>query len=137
MQILRNETFEDMDPVFNDFWTLRDDDNHIMPISDVIILFKILDYEGPSKIVKAKRKTITNINPSFSFKGYSLPTTMDLYQWGNISFNSDYTNAMITTNSTISYTVNLDDSKAIVHIFSKGRLLFSFTDHLFNPSDIF
>jgi hypothetical protein len=133
MQTLRKESFEEMDVVFNDYWNLRSDDYHLMSISEVILQFRIFDFEKATKVVKSKSK---NEGPSFKIRGYNLPKTMDLFQWGNVSFNNDYSNAMVTTNSSIFYNVTLDGMKSIVHVFSKSKLLFTFTDFLFNTSDL-
>jgi len=135
MQILRKETFDDMEPVFHDFWNLRSDDYHLMCISEVILSFRFFKTLDTSKVVLAKDSTIKN-KSLFSFRGYSLPNTMDLHQWENISFNDDYNKATITTKTSISYNVNILDDKHVISVLSNGKLLFTFIDVLFNSSNL-
>lgn len=135
MQLLRKESFNDMEPVFLDFWNLRSDDYHRMPVSEIRFSYRLLKLDLPSKIIPAKNISSKNKTP-FIFRGYSLPTTMDLNSWGNTTFNDDYTSCMITTSKSISYSVTVDDLKNIVHVFSNNKLLFKFTDHIYNTSDL-
>ena len=135
MQLLRKESFDDMEPVFHDFWNLRSDDYHRMPVSEIIFSYRLLKLDLPSKVVPAKNISSKNKTP-FIFRGYSLPTTMDLHSWGNTSFNEDYSSCMITTSKSMSYSVTIDDSKNIVHVFSNNKLLFKFTDYIYNASDL-
>lgn len=135
MQILRKETFDEMESVFIDFWGLRSDDYHIIPVSEVILSFRFFKSIENSKIVPPKDLTAKSLS-SFTFKGYSLPNTMDLYQWGNVSFNDEFTKATITTKRSISYNVDIFDNKYVVSVLSNGKLLFSFIDTLYNSSDL-
>lgn len=135
MQLLQKESFDQMEPVFLDFWNLRSDDYHTMPVSEVIFAYRLLRLDFPTKIVKAKNVLARKETP-FIFRGYSLPTTMDLHSWGNVSFNPDYSSCMISTNKSISYSVTIDETKHIVHVFSSNRLLFKFTDYIYNTSDL-
>lgn len=135
MQILKTETFDDMESVFQDYWNLRSDDYHLMPVSEVILSFRLFKPFINTKIEKAKDPTIKN-KPLFSFKGYSIPNTMDLSEWGHVSYNHDHTKATITTKTTLSYNVNILKDRNIISVLSRGKLLFTFVDEIFNSSDL-
>ena len=93
LQHVNMNEFEKLFEIFTEFWAIKDEWYHSLKIKSIIFTYKIINND--LKITTSKFTRSKTINaPKFTFKGISLPSTMDFTTWGIVLFN-DYTNAII------------------------------------------
>lgn len=86
---------------------IKDDQYKNTPVTTIIISYKIIPKDKlimkTSKIYKPKRKKWF----FYTFFGYSLPTTTDINQWGEIITSSDKVTRIKKPNSKLIYFINI------------------------------
>jgi len=78
LQSITINDLDELNDIFIEFWKLRDEDYISLNPSHIIFTYKIINNdlltETKSKLNRSRR---VNIVPSFNFKGFNLPKTMD------------------------------------------------------------
>nr|YP_009486081.1 hypothetical protein [Cantharellus lutescens]AWA82206.1 hypothetical protein [Cantharellus lutescens] len=77
--------------IFNEYWSIKTQEYHLISVTKVIFMYKIINIqEFPTRLSRA-----TLPKQTFTFKGYELPNTMDCTEWGEYKFTSNYLSAIV------------------------------------------
>jgi len=136
LQMLNNKlSSEILSDIFQSYWDICDEQYHLINVLKVSIIYKFLPGIKKDKLLSPKNKEVLK----FTFKGYSLPTTIDLYEWGDVTLNKDCTKALILLNNKRTYfNVVLYDSYIEVKVCSiiTEKILFNFTDFMLDRDNL-
>lgn len=151
IQTVRISDFDELLQIFNEFWNLKSSDYHEILVKEVIFSYRrSTGIVHETKLIRPLKSEIENI-PSFKYGGFTLPLTMDITKWGNITFYDNYTRAVVTIspihfksndfskanfsnniNRTIGknfeYHIQIKDSSMIVDYKLGDKILLSFVD---------
>ena len=116
---------------------IKDDRYKNTPLKSIIISHKII----PEDKLLSKNSKIFNpeIKPKkprfFTFFGYSLPTTTNFKQWGEIISQTNRTVSIRKFNSSLIYVIHITDAKGkdtlkkhLVFIMKNGKVILTFED---------
>jgi len=139
VQIVKREDFEKLFDIFKEFWDTRSNNYHITPVEEIIYSFKFINDSDPlkndKKVINRDSRCIEH--KPFAFHGYNLPTTMDLYEWGDVIFNNNYSEATIyKKDSKGIYFVKLHNNYYESKFTVGDTTLFTFRDQIENVYDL-
>lgn len=143
VQTVQKKDFNILLESFLIFWDIRSEDYKLTEIESVIYSFQIIE-QNNMEITKSK---ITKLNiyskdkketPKFHFKGYNLPSTMDISKWGNLIYlNEDCSKALIyRANSKAEYHVILYSNYLLCEIKYKDKTIIRFKDEMLDKTDL-
>lgn len=129
IQIFNNEDLDTAIEIFNEFWSIKEDNYAQLEVEKIVYTYFIIDDESSIKERRVLRSHKRLKAEPFKIMGYSLPNTMDLSAWDDVLFSSDYKEAWIAKNkSKAEYYVKLNDNSLDVELRLNNSLLLSFTD---------
>nr|AWA82154.1 hypothetical protein [Cantharellus cibarius] len=132
MQTITNNDYKILLDIFKEYWSIKTEEYHLVAIQKVIFTYKIVHSKFPSRL-----SPVVKPKPSFSFKGYDIPNTMDLTQWGEYKFSPNYHSAIIKKyKSKAYYSVVLKDREQLVELKINDKILLSFIDKMSNNNDL-
>ena len=131
LQSITINDLDELNDIFIEFWKLRDEDYISLNPSHIIFTYKIINNdlltETKSKLNRSRR---VNIVPSFNFKGFNLPKTMDYLNWGKIESESSSSYIIKKHNSKLYYHINIFENYLSIDLKIKDKIIFKFTDTL-------
>nr|QWO71388.1 DNA polymerase [Termitomyces sp. T70a] len=139
---INKSLFGQISDVYKELWELKDNEyNSILSNPKMYIAYHILPSDVNDKLKEPKVKTLERRGNSnklnFMFKGYSLPNTMDLFEWGEPILEKDFSKATILKEkSKAVYQVEINDRHLNVRYFINNKVLFSFSDYLEDKFDL-
>jgi hypothetical protein len=132
MQTITNNEYKLLLDIFTEYWSIKTEEYHLVVIQKVIFTYKIVPSKFPTRL-----SPVVKPKPSFTFKGYDLPNTMDLTQWGEYKFSPNYHSAIIKKpKSKAYYSVVLKDSEQLVELKIHDKILLTFIDKMNNNNDL-
>lgn len=121
------------------YWKLKSENYNQEALLDLIINYKLID--NKFNIVKSKlNKPNKKVHRSklLKFGSFKLPQTMDLYEWGDVQFILNDTEAMVLKfKSHAQYHIKFKDNNTMyVDYIVKDHVILSFVDELNDKSNL-
>lgn len=129
---LQSVTINDLNElkdIFIEFWNLRDEDYISLNPSHIIFTYKIINNDLLTETKLNRSRSVKTV-PSFNFKGYNLPKTMDYSKWGLIISETTSFCIVKKQNSKLYYHINIYENYLSVDLNFKDKTIFKFTDTL-------
>ncbi len=112
-----------------------------------MVTLKATKYEGLASLESDKDKILKEgkeFSKTLNYKGFKIPTHMDLTLWPNITFMDDYTHAhsiyeCVDENNGkyyLDFNFSLYENHYVVTVSNRGKLLFNFTDKWMDRYDL-
>lgn len=143
VQLVNKTELNSLSKIFIEFWDIKSENYHLMQISDIIFMYKILplslDIKESKLSVHKKRKFNVKNNKisSFKFNGNNLPCTMDFSNWGNTHIYNDYSKAIVFKSKTNSeYHISIYDNYTLVDLKCENKVILSFKDSMLDVNDL-
>jgi hypothetical protein len=143
VQTVQIKDYKDLLEIFAIFWELRSEEYKLTEIESIIYNYKILELTNTciskSKLTKFKIESkVKDETKKFNFKGYSLPCSMDISTWGNITYlNDECSKAIIyRVKSKAEYHVSLYSDYLLVDIKYKDKTIIHFKDIMLDNTDL-
>lgn len=133
-----NNNLNELIEIFNEFWSLKLEEYHMIIISSIIYNYKIIYSEknlneninNISKI-SSHKKIKQDKQPTFNFGGFNLPNTMDITEWGVSHIYNNYINAIVyKNNSKCEYHITLYERSQDVEMKIGNKIILKFTDSM-------
>lgn len=128
---------------FIEYWNIKSEDYHLIEASGIRFTYKLLSLNlniKESKLTKhVKISNDLNLNKesSFKFKGYNLPCTMDITQWGDAQFYNDYSKAIVyKKKSKGEYHISLFKNYSIIELIVENKIIIRFKDSILDINDL-
>lgn len=125
------------------FWDIRSEVYKLTEVESVIYSFQLIEKNNieinKSKITKLYFDSLeSKEKQKFEFKGYNLPCTMDITQWGNLIYlNDECSKALIyRAHSKAEYHVTLYFNYLISEIKYKDKTIIKFKDEMLDKTEL-
>ena len=130
-QILLNE-------IFSEFWALKADNYIQDEITEILFCFKTIPKAHNIKSSKINRPTPKVRANLLKFGTYKFPTTMDIFEWGDVQFFPGDKEARVLKNhSKAIYNINfISNSQMKVSYTMEDKILVEFTDELLDIANL-
>jgi hypothetical protein len=143
VQTVQKKDYKTLLESFLIFWDIRSEDYKLTEVESVIYTYQLIETNN-IEINKSKiTKLYFDSNESkekqkFDFKGYNLPCTMDITQWGNLIYlNDECSKALIyRTHSKAEYHVTLYSNYLTSEIKYKDKTIIKFKDEMLDKTDL-
>nr|QWO71398.1 DNA polymerase [Termitomyces sp. T32] len=136
VQTLKLSEFNDLSLIFIEFWNIKDTAYFSLKPSDIIFTYKIQGKEPNGEVIKeSKLNRADSVKESkessnFKFKGYSLPSTMDYSEWGEVISESDTSAIVKKAKSSLNYHIQISNTELKVEVKVKDKTILEFIDIL-------
>ena len=133
MQTITREEYNILLEIFNEYWNIKTQEYHLTSVNKIIFTYKIVGKDFPNRL-----SPVSIPKPTFSFKGYDLPNTMDCTLWGEkYQFSSNYLIATIKKPKTHAYYhIIFKEREQIVELKIDDKILLTFTDKMNDNYDL-
>ena len=126
VQRIKKGELPDLIEIFQEYWNLKSDNYQQFQIETIIFNYRLIEdsFEiSSSKLNKVKKiKTSSLLN----YGGVKLPQTMDIFQWGNVEFINNESEAIVYKyNSNSHYYITFNKHKMIVSYVLNQKTLFT------------
>jgi hypothetical protein len=143
IQRLNIKNFNELYDIFLGFWNSSYGEYYkLNELDSIIYYYKIINqtYDIKPKVVRYEDSKLNRIKPyTHIISDINVPMTMDLYQWGNLIFDSESNIAIIQKfSSNIRYFVDIEDKYHNVKILiNNDNILFKFRDTILSKNDLY
>ena len=133
MQTVTLNDKNDLLEIFNEYWNIKTQEYHLTIINKILFTYKIVSKEFPTRLSPALIK-----KPTFTFKGYDLPNTMDCTEWGEkYQFSSNYLVATVQKHKSHAYYhIIFKEREQLVELKIQNKILLTFTDKMDDNNDL-
>ena len=132
MQTITREDYNILLEIFNEYWNIKTQEYHLTAVNKIIFTYKIVGSDFATRL-----SPVSIEKPTFSFKGYDLPNTMDCTEWGEYKFTSNFRSANIQKPKSHSYYhIILKEREQLVELKIHNKTLLTFIDKMDDQNDL-
>lgn len=133
MQTITREDYKILLEIFNEYWNIQTQEYHLTAVNKIIFTYKLVGKDFSTRL-----SPVSIPKPTFSFKGYDLPNTMDCTVWGEkYQFSSNYLVATIQKyKSQAYYHIIFKEREQLVELKIDDKILLTFTDKMNDNYDL-
>nr|QWO71389.1 DNA polymerase [Termitomyces sp. T123] len=138
---INKNLYGQLSDIYKGFWELKDNEyNSLLSNPKMYLAYHILPSEINYKMKEptgVKNLKVTSQITNMKFKGYTLPNTMDIYEWGEHLFEKDYSKATILKKkSKAVYDVEIKNKNLNVRYLINSKVILSFSDYMEDKSNL-
>ena len=124
--------------IFFEFWALKAENYSQDEISELLFCFKTIPKSHNIKTSKINRPTPKVRANLLKFGTYKFPTTMDIFEWGDVQFfPGDKEARVLKSHSKAIYNINfISNSQMKVSYTIEDKILVEFTDELLDIGNL-
>lgn len=116
------------------YWTIRDQYYHSLNVDNIILSYKVYHGEIYEHLL-IKPKLLTSSVKCHTYKGYKLPLSLNLKEWGQPQYVSE-NNLLIYTKEKYIFSLNIVEKVYYWKLFANDVELLSFTDTLLSDFNL-
>lgn len=121
--------------ICNEYWLIKTENYIQENIVEIIFSYKIIEELSKKQIHIPESNKVKPLN--LVIGNYKIPQTMDLYQWGDVQFILNYSEAIVYKfKSKAQYNVTFDKYTQKVKYNLEGKTLLEFTDVLTDVNNL-